>query len=93
MISLGAVGCASNPPEKEYTIAKTALEAARKSESARFAPSEFHHAEESYRKGEIFFKRGDFGDAKRMFNDSVEYSEQAEDAARIQRSKTGDDIP
>ncbi len=82
-------GCVSPQPVNEYTLARTALEAARDQDAARFAPSYWHQAEEAYRAGEAQFKKSEFLKAEEQFILSREFSEKAENATRLQKFKSG----
>ncbi len=84
-IGLIFVGCTSNPPLREYTLARTALDSARRIEAVRVAPAFFHKAEESYRKAELQFKKEQFDEAKDQFVMARDYAEKAENAARVQK--------
>jgi hypothetical protein len=87
------VGCAVNPPVQEYTIARTALTAAQTSGASKYAPNLWFKAEENYRQGENAFQKGDFEVAKQYFVDSQDFSERAENKARFEKRKQGEDIP
>ena len=87
MLILG--GCSTTPPLQEYTLARTALESARRIESVRVAPAFFHKAEEAYRRAEAQFKKEDFSEARENFLTARDYAEKAENAARIQRNEGG----
>lgn len=84
------LGCASQPPVGEYSLARTALEAARDQDAARYAPSFWHSSEEAYQKGEVFFRAGDYKEAETQFAISREFAEKAENATRILKYKSGD---
>jgi len=84
------VGCASQPPLNDYTLAKTALAAARDQDAARFAPSYWHQAEEAYRSGEVFYKKSEYTKAEEQFILARELAEKAENATRVQKYKSGD---
>ncbi len=86
-------GCTSKPPLEEYTLAKTALDSAQTSGANKFAPGFWFKAEDSYRKGEQSFKDGRFEESKKHFELSREFSEKAENKARFDRSKSGEDFP
>lgn len=86
----GLSACSTPPPVEEFSIAWTALQAARASDSQRFAAPYWHEAEEAYRKGETAFKDQSYGKAKTEFLHSKEMSEKAENAARIQKFKSGE---
>lgn len=84
------VACATQPPVEEYTLARTAIAAARDQDSARYAPSYWHQAEESYRKGEGYFKAQDYKLAEEEFIKAKQFAEKAENATRVQRFKSGE---
>lgn len=87
------VGCAVNPPVQEFTLARTALQAAQTSGAAKYAPSLWFKAEENYRQGENAFKKGNFEVARRYFADAQDFSERAENKARYDKRKLGEDLP
>ena len=84
-IGLICAGCTSSPPVREYTLARTALDSARRIEAVRVAPAFFHKAEEAYRKAELQFKKEEFAEAKDQFQLARDFAEKAENAARLQR--------
>jgi hypothetical protein len=85
--------CSTVPPLDEYTLARTALEAARERDAARYAPSYWHRAEESYRKGEQHFREEEYEDADEQFRESRSFAEKAENMARLQKYKSGEVVP
>lgn len=87
------VGCAVNPPVQEFTLARTALNAAQTAGAPKYAPGLWFKAEENYRKGENAFKSGDFEVAKGLFEESQDYSERAENKARYDKRKSGEELP
>lgn len=90
---IGLTGCSQNPPLQEYTLAKTALDAAQNAGSSKYAPSLWFKAEENYREGESFFKNGYFEKAAMHFNQSIDFSEKAENKARYEKRKMGEELP
>lgn len=90
---LSLIACSTNPPLEEYTLAKTALEAAQASGANKFAPGFWFKAEESYRLGEQKFKDGKYEESKIHFVQAQDFAEKAENKARFDRSKSGDDFP
>lgn len=92
LISL-LVGCAVNPPVQEYTLARTALNAAQTSGASKYSPGLWFKAEENYRQGENAFKKGQFETAKQYFIESQDFSERAENKARYDKKKSGEDLP
>jgi hypothetical protein len=80
-------------PVNEYNLARTAVEAAKESEAPRLTPSLWHQASEAYRQGEQCYQKRDFECAKLRLVQARAAAEKAEDAARIQKFKTGDVLP
>ena len=70
--------CVGRPPLRTYTIARTALDSAKRTEGAKHAPEAMHLAEESYRKGEFYYRNKDFASAADEFEKTIKYAEQAE---------------
>lgn len=93
-LSLFAIGCVTQrPPVEEFALARTALQAAQRHDSARYASGFWQLAEENYRTGEKFFQKGEYTSAKDSFDRSKFYSEKAENQARLQKFKTGEGVP
>ncbi|MCB0366752.1 MAG: DUF4398 domain-containing protein [Bdellovibrionaceae bacterium] len=89
----GGWRCASAPPIPEYTIARTALQAAQDVEAARYASGFWHKSEEYYRKGEQAYADNDFGVAREFFEQAREYAEKAENSARLRKFQSGEGFP
>jgi len=85
--------CADKPPVEEYTLARAAVEAAQAASANKYAPGLWYQCEENYRQGEGSFKRGEFDAAKEYFYRSQTYAEKAENKARYEKRKLGEDIP
>ncbi len=85
--------CSTVPPLDEYALARTALEAARDKDAARYAPSYWHRAEEFYRKGESRFRDEEYEEAEKDFRDARAFAEKAENTARLQKHKSGEVVP
>lgn len=82
--------CSSTPPIEEYTLARSAIQAAKIHEAQRFAPAFWHEAEEFYRHGEEAFKSESYKVARDDFDNARKAAERAENVARLQRFKNGD---
>jgi Domain of unknown function (DUF4398) len=93
LIVLISMGCQHNPPIEEYTLARTALSAAKKAGGNRYAPSYFHSAEESYLSGEARFKENEYDQSRELFVKARQFAEKAENIARLQKFKTGEVSP
>ena len=90
----GAVaGCAAPLPIEDYTYARTAMDAARKVESGRYASGYWYKAEENYRKGQKAFKEFDSSNAKKYFQLARQYAERAENATRLKKFQSGEVLP
>lgn len=87
-------GCVVPPaPYEEYTLARTALQAAQSADAARFAMPTYRRAEDSYRNGEQAFKDSDFEAAKMYFKNTIMFAERAENATKIKKFQSGDGFP
>lgn len=86
---LFVAGCAGPKPIEEYTLARTALQAAKVSGATSAAPGFWHRAEENFRKGQKAFDLNDNILAKEFFERAREYAEKAENAARLQSFRSG----
>ncbi|MCC7404354.1 MAG: DUF4398 domain-containing protein [Bdellovibrionales bacterium] len=93
VLIFGGWRCASAPPINEYTIARTALQAAQDVEAARYASGFWHKAEEFYRKGQDAYKDNDFAAAREYFERAREFAEKAENSARLRKFQSGEGFP
>lgn len=90
-LGLALVGCVTAPPPiSDYTLARSALEAARAVEAARHSPGYYHQAEESYRKAKLLFENRDYEEAQELFVKARLAAERAENSARLIRMKNGE---
>jgi hypothetical protein len=85
--------CAEKPPVEEYTLARSAVDAAQNSSATKYAPGLWYKAEENYRQGETLFKKGSFDQAKEYFITAQDYAERAENKARYEKKRLGEDLP
>ena len=89
VIALGA--CVHGRPSVEYVLAQQAFLAAKEVDAAKYSPSFYHKAEESYRRGVNLFNDRQYDEAIEEFQQAKSFAERAENAARAQRQKTGDE--
>lgn len=75
-------------PLEDYTLAKTAFEAAVAADAARYVPQLFYKAEKSYKKGEQLYKERDYSGAKEQFLLSRKFAERAETESRKRQFKS-----
>ncbi len=91
MFFLGA-GCSSiAPPVEEFSLAKTALQYAKRHGAHRYAPTEWHKAFRFYQRGESFYKGEAFEQALENFEQAIFYAEEAENKARVKKYKSEED--
>jgi DNA mismatch repair ATPase MutS len=84
-------GCVSVPaPQLEYTLADTAMKAARLVQAVRYSPGHWHEAEELYRQAKILYKEREYEQSKELFNQARQSAERAENSARLLRQKNGE---
>lgn len=84
-------GCVTTPPPiEDFTLARTAIEAAKGVEAARYSPGYWHQAEESYRRAQLLFNDREYKEAQREFVKARIAAEKAENSARLIRQKNGE---
>jgi hypothetical protein len=84
-------GCSHARPSVELVLAREAFNAAKEVESARYAPGFYHKAEEAYRAGLQLYTDREYSTAIDEFRAARYNAERAENAARIQRAKSGEE--
>jgi len=84
---------AAPPPYEEYNLARTAIKAAQDVDSARYASGLWNRADENYKAGQREFQDNEFGQARRHFNQAIQFAEKAENATRLKKFQTGDSYP
>ena len=80
-------------PLEEFTLARTAVEAARDVGAARLAPGFWYKAEQHYRKGVRYFKENARDKAQTHFVKAKEYAEKAENKTRVKKFQSGEPFP
>lgn len=84
-------GCVTIPPPKiEFTLAKSAIDAARSVQAVRYSPGYWHQAEEFYRQAKILYNEREYEKAQDLFEKARFAAEKAENSARLIRQKNGD---
>ena len=91
VIFLCLISCAGTPPFLEYSIAKTALKAARKANAEKNAGAYWIKAMNYYQKGEQSFRERDYISAGRFFDEAIKWAEKAENISRFKMS-TGEGV-
>ena len=90
-VMVGLVSCAGTPPFLGYVVAQTALNSARKANSETNASPYWAKAMHYYQRGQKSFQERDYFSAGRFFNESVKWSEKAENFSRFKIS-TGEGV-
>lgn len=80
-------GCISDPPNLDYTYARSALAAARQADAPQHAPGYWNKAEEAYKRAVKLYDDRQPDRAKRLFRQARKYGERAENIARLKRAK------
>lgn len=84
-------GCVHIPPPiLEYTLAETAIKAAKSVQAVRYSPGHWHEAEELYRQARILFNEREYEQAIDLFNRARVAAEKAENSARLIRLRNGE---
>ena len=89
-LTLLGASCAGPAPYEEYTYARTALDAARSSGAAKYAPGLWFKADEAYRKGAKAYKDRYFKEARDYLINARKYAEKAENSTRLKKFESGD---
>lgn len=88
-----SAGCATPKPLLEYTLARSAIEAAKNVEAVRFAPAHWHQAGEYYRTASLQYTDGKNEEARENFRLARAFAEKAENLTRLKKFKSGDFAP
>lgn len=88
----GALSACQTPrPHLPMVLAREALQSAKEVDAPRYAPGFYFKAEEALRNGMNLYNEKVYGEAISKFNAAKEYAEKAENSARIQRQKSGEE--
>jgi len=92
LVMWGVTACVTLPsvPIEDYAIARTAIDAAKSVDAARYSPGFFHKAEIAYRTAQLAYQDRDYQTAIEEFQLAREFAEKAENSARLIRFKNGD---
>lgn len=82
--------CVGLPPNKDYNLAKSALDMARKHGAEWESPEYYRKAVSFYKAGQAFFEEKLYGKAEDQFLKSRRYSEKAENIIRLKKYSQGD---
>lgn len=87
----GLSGCTSIPaPTQEYALARSALEACKAVEAARYSAGFYHRGLENYSRAEVLFREREFQESKELFVRARVDFEKAENSSQVQRKKSGE---
>ena len=81
------VSCASTLPNKDYTLAHSALLTAKQFSADKLATKYYSKGLILYKKAVAAYKQKDYEKASLFFEDSIKFSEKAELKARIKLKK------
>jgi hypothetical protein len=91
VLGLSLTACVHIPPPLlEYTLADTAIKAAKAVQAVRYSPGLWHEAEESYRQARILYNEREYEQAKDLFTKARVAAERAETSARVTRIRNGE---
>ena len=87
---VGLIGCQTgNPPILEYTMARTAIQAAQKANAEQLAPGYWTRTQQFYQKGQMHYNKKEYRLSSEAFRQTYLYAEKAENVARIKKMKSG----
>lgn len=88
---LSAVACVHIPPPiLEFTLADTALKAAKAVQAVRYSPGHWYEAEEAFRQAKILYNEREYEQARDLFNKARVAAEKSENSARLMRLRNGE---
>jgi len=91
LLTASLAGCVhSQRPIQEYTLADTAIKAAKAVQAVRYSPGYWHEAEEAYRQARILYAEREYEQAADLFNKARLAAEKAENSARLIRLRNGE---
>lgn len=91
LILMSMMSCVHIPPPLlEFTLADTALKAAKSVQAVRYSPGHWYEAEESYRQAKILYSEREYEQARDLFNKARLAAEKAENSARLMRQRNGE---
>ncbi len=91
LIFMSTLSCVHIPPPLlEFTLADTALKAAKAVQAVRYSPGHWYEAEESFRQAKILYNEREYEQARDLFNKSRLAAEKAENSARLMRQRNGE---
>jgi hypothetical protein len=92
LVCTSLAGCVTGDrPNLELVLTREAFAAAQEVDAAKYSPANFLKAEEIYRKAMQSYKKRDFESAVADFRTARFYAERAENSARAQRQKAGEE--
>lgn len=77
-------------PVEEWSLARSAMEAAKAVQAAKYSPGFWHQAEDAYRKARVLMKEESYSEAREEFTIARKAAEKAENSARIKRQQSGE---
>lgn len=78
------------PPVQEYTIARTAMDAAKGHKAPTLSAGNWQQALDAYRKAQVFYKDQNYEEARAQFIRARFFAERAENAARLLKMRNGE---
>jgi hypothetical protein len=91
VLMFAVVSCVHIPPPiLEYSLADTALKAAKSVQAVRYSPGYFYEAEEAYRQAKILYNEREYEQARDLFNKARIAAEKSEGSARLIRLRNGE---
>lgn len=91
LVVITVTGCVTvAPPILEYTLADTAIKAAKAIQAVRYSPGHWYEAEEAYRQAKILYTEREYEQAKELFIKARIAAEKSENSARLIRLRNGE---
>lgn len=78
------------PPVQEYALARSAMDAARAVDAARYSPGHWGRAELAFKNAQNYYQEREYQMAQGEFINARAAAEKAENSARLIRHKNGE---
>ena len=85
--------CVTYVPVDEWTLARSAYDAAKDADAARYVPAIWFNADQSYREAQKAYRERRYDESKSLFIQARKLCEEAENAARLARQQSGEVVP
>ncbi len=91
-VVIGLGGCVGPAPIRDYNLANTALESAKRAKAPEVAPGYWARARQYYREAQKYYKNQEYEKARALFKKARLFAERAENFTVLKNMREGGDI-